>query len=141
MSRSDVYWHYKSEKHLFPSCLFESLSDFPVTFQFLPYFTYEADSQRTYCTSFDRMLVYRQLSAGIAKFRVSVGEIESSLRGNVLGVFAESDSYWFSYQRNLITEDVVYVASRELTHMQWSVSKLKRDWKIHFGLIIKLLST
>lgn len=76
---------------------------------------------------FDRMLVYRQLSAGIAKFCVSVGEIESSLRGNVPSVFAKSDSYWFSYQRNLIIEDVVYVTSHKHSHTYTSVSKLKRE--------------
>lgn len=134
----------RKSEYLFPSipvCLFESFSDFPVLHS---YFTYETDSQRTYCASFDRMLVYRQLSAGIAKFCVSVGEIESSLRGNVSGVFAESDFYWFSYQRNLITEDVVYVTSRKhkCTYTRRRVHRNSKEngrCTLYFGLIMKLL--
>lgn len=79
----------KSDEHPFPfvclpiwvSFLFSRLRSCPPAS-----FARKTDSQRTYCASFDRMRVYRQLSAGIAKFCVSVGEIESSLRGNVLGV-------------------------------------------------------
>lgn len=78
----------KSDEHSFPSacvCPFESFSCFSRSHSRAA-LTYKTSSQRTYCASFDRMRVYRQLSAGIAKFCVSVGEIESSLRGNVPGV-------------------------------------------------------
>lgn len=105
----------KSNEHLFLSsvCLpiwISFLFSVPPLSRPAASFARKTDSQRTYCASFDRMRVYRQLSAGIAKFCVSVGEIESSLRGNVPRR-SRSPISTGSDQRNLITKDVVYVTS------------------------------
>jgi len=109
-------------------CLFESFFDFPVISRF-SHTLFELDSIKGLIAHFDRMLVYRQLSASIAKFCVSVGEIESSLRGNVPSVFAKSDSYWFKYQRNLITEDVVYVTSHKYSQYIYKHIEIQKGMK------------
>lgn len=136
----------KSDEHPFPSvCL-------PIWIPFLfsrlrssrpSSFARETDSQRTYCASFDRMRVYRQLSAGIAKFCVSVGEIESSLRGNVPGARAESDFYRFGpkkldYRRRCVR----YLRPRTYPHTRAGIKTQKRARCTRLtcpGLIMELL--
>lgn len=111
--------------HLY-TCPFESLHCFPVLHLYL---LYVQDSQRTYCASFDRMRVYRQLSTGHSKI------LRLSWRNWIQppGKCSWSPIPTGSDQRNLITEDVVYAISFAHSHKQASASRFKKkNWRSRF---------